>query len=71
MEIETVRNIGSHTFFVARVAHDESLADSVGLCIIHGFYQAWRLRGRRAELEASLAEDLLNKRGIPHNPLPL
>jgi len=71
VEIETVRNIGSHTFFVARVIHDESLAGSVGLCIVHGFYQAWRLRGRRAELEASLSEDLLNKRGIPHDPLPL
>jgi len=71
VEIETVRKIGSHTFFVARIIHDESFAGSVGLCIIHGFYQAWRLKGRRAELEASLAEDLLNKRGIPHDPLPL
>jgi flavin reductase (DIM6/NTAB) family NADH-FMN oxidoreductase RutF len=71
MEIETARNIGSHTFFVARVIHDESFAGSVGLCIVHGFYQAWRLKGRRAELEASLAEDLLNKRGMPHDPLPL
>lgn len=71
MEIETVHKIGSHTFFVARVIHDESFAGSVGLCIVHGFYQAWRLKGRRAELEASLAEDLLNKRGLPHDPLPL
>ncbi len=71
MEIETVRKIGSHTFFVARVIRDESFADSVGLCIVHGFYQAWRLKGRRTELEASLAEDLLNKRGVPHDPLSL
>jgi flavin reductase (DIM6/NTAB) family NADH-FMN oxidoreductase RutF len=71
LEIETVRKIGSHTFFVARVIRDESFAGSVGLCIVHGFYQAWRLKGRRAELEASLAEDLLNKRGMPHDPLPL
>jgi flavin reductase (DIM6/NTAB) family NADH-FMN oxidoreductase RutF len=71
MEIETVRKIGSHTFFVARITSDESFAESVGLCIVHGFYQAWRLKGRRAELEASLAEDLLNKRGIPHGALPL
>jgi len=71
MKIETVRKIGSHTFFVARVIHDEGFADSVGLCIVHGFYQAWRLKGRRAELEASLAQDLLNKRGMPHDPLPL
>jgi hypothetical protein len=71
MEIETVRRLGSHIFFVARVIHDEGFAGSVGLCIVHGFYQAWRLKGSRAELEASLAEDLLNKRGIPHDPLPL
>jgi flavin reductase (DIM6/NTAB) family NADH-FMN oxidoreductase RutF len=71
MEIETVRKLGSHTFFVARIVHDESFEGSVGLCIVHGFYQAWRLKGRRAELEASLAEDMLNKRGIPHDPLPL
>jgi flavin reductase (DIM6/NTAB) family NADH-FMN oxidoreductase RutF len=71
MEIETVRKLGSHTFFVARVIHDEGFAGSVGLCIVHGFYQAWRLKGSRAELEASLAEDSLNKRGIPHDPLPL
>lgn len=71
MEIEAVRKLGSHTFFVARIVHDESFEGSVGLCIVHGFYQAWRLKGRRAELEASLAEDMLNKRGIPHDPLPL
>jgi len=70
MEIETVSKLGSHTFFVARIIHDEGFAGSVGLCIVHGFYQAWRLRGSRAELEAALAEDLLNKRGI-HDPLPL
>jgi flavin reductase (DIM6/NTAB) family NADH-FMN oxidoreductase RutF len=71
MEIETVCKLGSHTLFVARVIHDEGFAGSVGLCIVHGFYQAWRLKGSRAELEASLAEDLLNKTGIPHDPLPL
>lgn len=71
MEIETVRKLGSHTFFVARIVHDESFEGSVGLCIVHGFYQAWRLKGRRAELEASLEKDMLNKRGIPHDPLPL
>jgi flavin reductase (DIM6/NTAB) family NADH-FMN oxidoreductase RutF len=71
LEVEAVRKIGSHTFFVARIIRDESFADGVGLCIVHGFYQAWRLRGRRAELEASIAQDLSNKRGIPHDPLPL
>ena len=71
LEIETVRKLGSHTFFVARVIQDESFEGSVGLCIVHGFYQAWRLKGSSTALDASLAEDLLNKRGIPHDPLPL
>jgi hypothetical protein len=71
MEIETVCKLGSHTFFVARVIHDEGFAGNVGLCIVHGFYQAWRLKGNRAQLEASLAEDFVNKRGIPHDPLSL
>jgi flavin reductase (DIM6/NTAB) family NADH-FMN oxidoreductase RutF len=71
MEVETIRNLGSHTFFVARMIHDERFADSVGLCIVHGFYQAWRLKGHREELETSLANDLFNKRGTPHSSLPL
>jgi hypothetical protein len=71
LKIETVRRLGSHRFFVAKIVHDETHEGSVGLCIVHGFYQAWRLKGRRAELEASLVEDLLNKKGIPHDGLPL
>jgi hypothetical protein len=71
MEIETVHKLGSHTFFVARVIRDDNLSGNVGLCIVHGFYQAWRFKGRRAELEASLAEDVLNKRGVPYGSLPL
>lgn len=64
MEIEKVHRVGSHTFFVARIVRDESFTQTAGLCVIHGFYQAWRLRGRKAELRASLAEDLFNKRAF-------
>jgi flavin reductase (DIM6/NTAB) family NADH-FMN oxidoreductase RutF len=71
MEIETVRNLGSHTFFVARIVHSEKFAESAGLCIVHGFYQAWRLRENCEELKTSLADDLFNKRGTPHSSLPL
>jgi hypothetical protein len=67
VEIETVRRLGSHIFFVARIVRDESFADSTGLCIVHGFYQAWRLKGHRAELEESVAEDSLNKQGMPQD----
>jgi flavin reductase (DIM6/NTAB) family NADH-FMN oxidoreductase RutF len=63
LEVKRVHPIGSHTFFVARIVSDKVLADGPGLCVIHGFYQAWRLRGNIAELNASLAEDALNKKG--------
>jgi flavin reductase (DIM6/NTAB) family NADH-FMN oxidoreductase RutF len=71
LQIEAIRNLGSHTFFVARIVHEERTADTVGLCIVHGFYQAWRLKGHREELKTSLADDLFNKRGTPHSSLPL
>jgi flavin reductase (DIM6/NTAB) family NADH-FMN oxidoreductase RutF len=64
MEIERVHKIGSHRFFVARIVCDESYARSPGLNVIHGFYQACRLNGHSAELEASMAEDWFNKRGV-------
>jgi flavin reductase (DIM6/NTAB) family NADH-FMN oxidoreductase RutF len=64
MEIVRVHSIGSHTFFVARIICDETRANGPGLCVIHGFYQAWRLKGRDAELQASVAEDSFNKRGF-------
>ena len=63
LEVEGVHPIGSHTFFVARIVSDEVFSRAPGLCVIHGFYQAWRLRGKSAELNASLAEDAVNKKG--------
>lgn len=66
MEIEKVHRIGSHTFFVARIIRDERLTVGAELCVIHGFYQSWRLRGRSTELETSLVEDSSNK-GLYHS----
>ena len=63
MKIDAVHRLGSHIFFIARVVSDESSPEPEGLCIVHGFYQGWRLRGRRAELEASLVANQLNRRG--------
>jgi flavin reductase (DIM6/NTAB) family NADH-FMN oxidoreductase RutF len=71
LEIKTIRNLGSHTFFIARIIHTEQSAGSVGLHIVHGFYQAWRLRERPEELKTSLADDVFNKRGTPYSSLPL
>jgi flavin reductase (DIM6/NTAB) family NADH-FMN oxidoreductase RutF len=44
MEIEAVRKLGSHTLFVARVIHDELCAARPQFAMIHGMYQARRLR---------------------------
>jgi flavin reductase (DIM6/NTAB) family NADH-FMN oxidoreductase RutF len=62
VEIQSVRAIGSHSFFVARVVHDEKFSDGLGFCAIHGFYQSWRLRGLKEQLKESMVEDEHNKR---------
>jgi hypothetical protein len=43
MQIETTRNLGSHTFFVARVIGDERRTDGAQFFMVHGIYQSWRL----------------------------
>jgi flavin reductase (DIM6/NTAB) family NADH-FMN oxidoreductase RutF len=44
MEIESVHKVGSHSFFVARIISDERFANGGEFSVVHGFYQAWRLR---------------------------
>ncbi|HEY6340826.1 MAG TPA: flavin reductase [Bryobacteraceae bacterium] len=44
MEVEAVRKLGSHTLFVARVIHDELCSARPQFAMIHGIYQARRLR---------------------------
>jgi flavin reductase (DIM6/NTAB) family NADH-FMN oxidoreductase RutF len=44
LQIETTRNLGSHTFFVARVIRDERRGEGDQFFMIHGIYQSWRLR---------------------------
>jgi flavin reductase (DIM6/NTAB) family NADH-FMN oxidoreductase RutF len=43
MQIESTRNLGSHTFFVARIVRDERRSDGPQFFMIHGIYQSWRL----------------------------
>jgi len=71
LEVESVHRLGSHMFFLTRIVSDEAVPNSAGLCIIHGFYQRWRLRGRNTEIQASLVADQMNKRGVSHDELPL
>jgi hypothetical protein len=63
LELEKVHKIGSHSFFVARILSDTVFSTEPSLCVIHGYYQTWRLGGRAAEMKAALREDLLNKSG--------
>jgi flavin reductase (DIM6/NTAB) family NADH-FMN oxidoreductase RutF len=44
VEIESVSKLGSHTLFLARVVRDERQGEDLQFCMIHGIYQAWRLR---------------------------
>ena len=67
LEVEKIYRNGSHTFFVAKIVSDERLADEEELCAIHGFYQAWRLRGQSVQLRASVERHRLHKKG----PVPL
>jgi len=64
MEVTKVHSIGSHMFFLARIVRDETFSEGLGLSVIHGFYQAWRLNGHSAELQTSRAEDSFFKRGF-------
>jgi flavin reductase (DIM6/NTAB) family NADH-FMN oxidoreductase RutF len=66
LKVETIHRIGSHTLFIARIIADDRLASGPELCVIHGFYQYWRLRGHSAELQAALAGDSVNK-GLCHS----
>jgi flavin reductase (DIM6/NTAB) family NADH-FMN oxidoreductase RutF len=66
LEVEKIYRHGSHTFFVAKIVSDERLSDEKELCAIHGFYQAWRLRGQSVQLRASLERHTLHK----HGPIP-
>ncbi|HEY7306422.1 MAG TPA: flavin reductase [Bryobacteraceae bacterium] len=54
MEIETVRKLGSHTLFLARMIRDERLADGLQFCMVHGIYQAWRLKTFREQSQIAL-----------------
>ncbi len=64
MAVEEVHKIGSHTLFIARIISDERFSNDAQVYMVHGFYQHWRLGGHKAELQHSLIEDSLNKRGL-------
>jgi flavin reductase (DIM6/NTAB) family NADH-FMN oxidoreductase RutF len=56
MEIESVHRIGSHSLFVARAISDVRLSGGLEFSVVHGFYQAWRLR-HGLDTASSIARD--------------
>ena len=48
LEIESSQRLGSHTFFIARLVHDEQLAVAQEFFYVHGIYQSWRVRNLAA-----------------------
>jgi flavin reductase (DIM6/NTAB) family NADH-FMN oxidoreductase RutF len=71
VEIRSVRAIGSHRFFIARIVREDKFFDGLEFCSIHGFYQSWRLskfKGGSEGLQISLAGDAFNKRGRNRSP---
>jgi hypothetical protein len=65
LQVERVIKTGSHTFFLARIVSDTTLRAGLQVNVIHGFYQAMRLKGHRDRLVESIAQDRFNKKGIP------
>ena len=47
MQIESARDIGSHTLFIARTIHDERWQDGLEFFVVHGIYEAYRQRVQR------------------------
>jgi flavin reductase (DIM6/NTAB) family NADH-FMN oxidoreductase RutF len=68
IKIETIYDIGSHSFFLGRIMHEKKQTDDLRFCSIHGFYQAWRLKGKdREAFKHSLAIDANSKWGRFHS----
>jgi flavin reductase (DIM6/NTAB) family NADH-FMN oxidoreductase RutF len=48
LEIESSQRLGSHTFFIARLVHDERFTAAQEFFYVHGIYQSWRVRNLSA-----------------------
>lgn len=71
MEVEKIHPIGSHTMFIARVVSDERYSEGPELFVIHGFYEAWRLKKNNGEWSAALKEDATIKAAARYKSSPV
>jgi flavin reductase (DIM6/NTAB) family NADH-FMN oxidoreductase RutF len=67
LSVKKTYPIGSHILFIAKIISDEIFSNSLGVSVIHGFYQAWRLKGRSSEVKTALAKDAHNKWGAQNS----
>jgi len=56
MQVEATRKMGSHTLFVARTIRDEAREDGNHFFVVHGIYQAWRQKMKRAQPSGAQVE---------------
>jgi hypothetical protein len=61
MRIEKAMLIGSHRFFIARITSDEVRGFIPQACVVHGFYQYFRLKGNKEMLKNAVAADIVNR----------
>ncbi len=47
VEVEAVKELGSHTFFIGRTLREELYSDREYFYMVHGMYQAWRTAGAK------------------------
>jgi flavin reductase (DIM6/NTAB) family NADH-FMN oxidoreductase RutF len=71
MEVEKIHRGGSHIFFIARVVSDEIFSEGKELFVVHGLYEAWRLRKTNSEWGSALADDASIKSGAPYKSSPV
>jgi hypothetical protein len=71
MEVEKIHPIGSHTMFIARVVSDERYSEGPELFVVHGFYEAWRLKKSNGEWSTALKEDASIKAGARYKSSPV
>jgi len=71
MEVEIIRKLGSHTFFAARIVHDELFAEGQEWAVAHGHYAAWRYKKHNTELVSLLIENARIKGDGPSDRLPI
>lgn len=62
MTIDAVHRVGSHSLFVARTVAEERRSTCPEFSVVHGFYQAWRIR-HGLDTEDSVVKDAMIRGG--------